>query len=557
MSSGRTTLPWPPQEPAPVTASGDHKPLTVLLIDDDAVDRLAVRRALDATGLAANIEEVSDSEGALATMGARALDCVLLDYQLPGRSGLEVLREARRRGFDVPVVMLTGQNDPETAVTLMKAGAADFLPKAALSPDRLEAVVRSAVRLARAERALRQSQAWASTALRSIDDAVITTDADSRVTYLNRVAEELTGWSIADATGRPLVQVADVAPEGGGVGLHDRVLQVLTDRTSTSQADMVLRARDGRRVAVDVRIARIRADRIEGSARGGPGSAVGAVLALNDITERKAAEVALEEARADAERARAEAEAANHAKSEFLATMSHELRTPLNAIGGFTQLIADGIYGPIEARQSEALSRIKRAQELLLGLINAVLNFAKVQSGHVPLTLADFDLRSALEDVRALVMPQMRAKDLTFGIEPADARPLSVHADREKVQQIMLNLLTNAAKFTTSGGRVAISWASDGDVVRVSVIDTGVGIPTDRIGLVFEPFVQLGSDRTTVGQGTGLGLAISRELARSMRGELTVRSQIGVGSTFMLSLPATAPPAPSLSGGASAARARR
>lgn len=540
MSTLRTTLPWPPREPVTDTldSASAGQPLTILLVDDDAVDRMAVRRAIGATALGATIEEASDSEGALAALAARPFDCLLLDFRLPGRSGLELLREARRRGFDVPVVMLTGQGDPETAVALMKAGAADFLSKAALSPDRLEAVVRSAVRVARAERALRQSQAWASTALRSIGDAVITTDADGRVTYLNRVAEELTGWSVSDAAGRPLVQIADVAPEGGGAALHERVVQVLTDRTSASQADMILRARDGRRVAVDVRIARIRADRIDGTNRGAPGSAVGAVLALHDITDRKAAEAALEDAREDAERARAEAEAANHAKSEFLATMSHELRTPLNAIGGFTQLIADGIYGPVESRQSEALGRIKRAQELLLGLINAVLNFAKVQSGRVPLALGDFDVRSALEDVRALVMPQMRAKQLTFTIAQPQEPPLAVRADREKVQQIMLNLLTNAAKFTPAGGRVTVEWEPAGETVRVSVTDTGIGIPADRIGLVFEPFVQLGSDRTTVGQGTGLGLAISRELARSMGGELTTHSQVAVGSTFTLSLPA-------------------
>jgi PAS domain S-box-containing protein len=537
--TGRSTLPWPPRDPdGPIGSPGaGHPPLAILIVDDDAVDRMAVRRAIVATGLGATVEEAEDAEVALAALTALPIDCALLDYQLPGRTGLELLREIRRRGLDVPVVMLTGKNDPETAVALMKAGAADFLPKAALSPDRLEPAIRNAVRVTRAERALRESQAWASTALRSIGDAVVTTDAHGRVTYLNRAAEELTGWLAADASGRPLVEVADVSPEGGGVALHERVAQVLADRTSASQGDMVLRARDGRRVAVDVRVARIRADRIEGAAPGGPGGTVGAVLALHDITDRKGVEAALEEARSDAERARAEAEAANHAKSEFLATMSHELRTPLNAIGGFTQLIADGIYGGVEPRQTEALGRIKRAQELLLGLINAVLNFAKVQSGHVLLEIADFDARSVLEDVRVLVLPQMHAKQLAFTVGTASDPTLAVHGDREKVQQILLNLLSNAAKFTAPGGRVIVEWTRTGDLVHVAVTDSGIGIPADKLNLVFEPFVQLGSDRTTIGQGTGLGLAISRELARSMHGDLAANSTMGVGSTFTLSLP--------------------
>jgi signal transduction histidine kinase len=268
---------------------------------------------------------------------------------------------------------------------------------------------------------------------------------------------------------------------------------------------------------------------------------VGVVVALHDITDRKGAESALEDARRDAERARREAEAANHAKSEFLATMSHELRTPLNAIGGFTQLIADGIYGTVDARQTEALARIKRAQELLLGLINAVLNFAKVQAGHVTLELADFGIVQMMEDVRVLVLPPMQAKQLTFTIGAASDADAVVRGDREKVQQILLNLLSNAAKFTAPGGRVVVEWRRPGDVVHVTVTDTGIGIPPDKLNLVFEPFVQLGSDRTTVGQGTGLGLAISRELARSMHGELSATSEPGAGSVFTLSLPAAGP----------------
>ncbi|HEY7878161.1 MAG TPA: ATP-binding protein [Gemmatimonadaceae bacterium] len=540
--TGRSTLPWPPREPAGgapgQSPGGEQAPLRLLVVDDDAVDRMAVRRAIAATGLVATVEEAPDAETALAVLTALPSDCVLLDYQLPGRSGLELLKDIRRRGLDVPVIMLTGRSDPETAVELMKAGAADFLSKSVLAPDRLGPSIRNAVRVSRAERALRESQAWASTALRSIGDAVVTTDAHGRVTYLNRVAEELTGWAAGDASGRPLVEVADVSPEGGGVALHERVAQVLADHTSASQGDMVLRARDGHRVSVDVRVARIRGDRIDGAGGGSPATAVGVVVALHDITDRKGVEAALEEARADAERARAEAEAANHAKSEFLATMSHELRTPLNAIGGFAQLIADGIYGSVEPRQTEALGRIKRAQELLLGLINAVLNFAKVQAGHVSLDVADFGIRPVLEDVRVLVLPPMQAKHLEFTVGEASDAQASARGDREKVQQILLNLLSNAAKFTSPGGRVTVDWRRVGDMLNVTVTDTGIGIPSDKINLVFEPFVQLGSDRTTIGQGTGLGLAISRELARSMNGDLSATSEPGTGSAFTLSLPA-------------------
>jgi PAS domain S-box-containing protein len=523
-------LVWAGETPA----THAERAVSVLLISPNETDRAAVHRALNGMALTANVEELPIADGAVAALRTRGFDCVLLDQDLPGHAGLDMLRDLRRFGLDIPVVMLTGPNDPETAAALMKAGAADFLPKTSLSSDRLEAAVRTAVRLFRVERALRASQTWASTGLRSISDAVITTDATGRITYLNRAAEELIGWTSASAVGHPLGEVANVIPDGDGTPLDERLNTVLDGRATLSAGDMVLRGPGGRRVPVDVRLARIRADRAEGEST--VAAALGTVVVLRDITDRKAAEAALEWARADAERARAQAESANRAKSEFLATMSHELRTPLNAIGGFTQLIADGIYGPLEPRQAEALRRIKRAQELLLGLINAVLDFAKVQAGRVPLAITDFDVQGVLDDVRALVLPQMLGKALTLELPSLGGEPIFVRADRDKVQQILLNLLSNATKFTARGGRVTLGWTVEAQTVYVTVTDTGVGIPVERLEAVFEPFVQLGSDRTTIGQGTGLGLAISRELARSMGGELTAVSELGVGSVFTLAL---------------------
>jgi PAS domain S-box-containing protein len=513
-----------------------ERALSILLVTSDKPEGGVARRALDSMTLTATIQEMSSADGAIAALRSRTFDCVLLDQQIPGHGGLEMLRELRRL-VDVPVVMLTGSSDPETAAALMKAGATDFLPKTALSPNHLEVTIRAAVRLHRAERALKASQTWASTALRSISDAVITTDARGSITFLNQAAEELIGWTSASALGRPLGEVADVVPDSDGLPLDERLKHVLSGHSVVSQADMVLRGPGGRRVSVDVRLARIRADRAEGATA--PLAALGSVVVLRDITDRKAAEAALEWARADAERARAQAESANRAKSEFLATMSHELRTPLNAIGGFTQLIADGIYGPLEPRQSEALRRIKRAQELLLGLINAVLDFAKVQAGRVPMAITDFDVQGVLDDVRALVLPQMLGKALILEVPALGGDPVFVHADRDKVQQILLNLLSNAIKFTARGGRVTLGWTAEAQTVAVTVADTGVGIPVERLEPVFEPFVQLGSDRTTIGQGTGLGLAISRELARTMGGELTLVSEVAVGSVFTLALPRT------------------
>ena len=241
-------------------------------------------------------------------------------------------------------------------------------------------------------------------------------------------------------------------------------------------------------------------------------------------------------ARREAETARTEAEAANQAKSEFLATMSHELRTPLNAIGGYVELLEMGIRGPVTDAQREDLRRIRMSQQHLLGLINDVLNFAKLEGGHLHFDLADVPLHETLASVEPLVAPQLRRKGIRYDYAPCDTA-LTAHVDREKVLQVLLNLLSNAIKFTAPGGRITLACAADDDTVRVTVTDTGCGIPPEKVARVFEPFVRVDSAYTRTTEGTGLGLAISRNLARAMEGDLTVTSVPDEGSSFTLELP--------------------
>ena len=234
-------------------------------------------------------------------------------------------------------------------------------------------------------------------------------------------------------------------------------------------------------------------------------------------------------------RARELAEEANRAKTQFLATMSHELRTPLNAISGYAELLSLGLRGPTTPEQQEDLARIMRSQRHLLSVINDILNFARLEAGHVEYHMTNVPLSTLLGDLESLIRPQLAAKRLEFICDAVPNGTL-VQADTEKVRQVLLNLLANAVKFTTPGGRIRVSSDYDDARVHIHVADTGIGIPADRRAAIFEPFVQLHRTLAQPAEGTGLGLAISRDLARGMRGELSVDSKPGAGSTFTLTL---------------------
>ena len=310
-------------------------------------------------------------------------------------------------------------------------------------------------------------------------------------------------------------------------------------------------------------------------------------LALLEELARRLA-VTLERAQllSEAQRARHDAEHANRAKSQFLATMSHELRTPLNAILGYTDLLDAGIGGTLADPQLRYVERVRASGRHLLGLIDDVLDFAKLEAGTLAVAREPVVLRETFAAADALVRPQSRARQVHLAIAepPSTVRYLG---DEERVRQVLVNLLSNALKFTPAGGSVSLEWrvwggsvnqrnpastshhptrppalvaASEPDDAARSLVppppqrpapehgwlcidvrDTGIGIPAHALDRIFEPFVQVDASRTRTAEGTGLGLAISRQFAARMLGDLTVASELGRGSAFALWLPLTPP----------------
>lgn len=234
--------------------------------------------------------------------------------------------------------------------------------------------------------------------------------------------------------------------------------------------------------------------------------------------------------------ARKEAEAANRIKSELFARLSHEFRTPLHAVSGYLEILQQNIHGGLNEEQRRDVERIHQAQEHLLTLVNMILDFAKLEGGPIELAMAEIPIEETLRGAEALVAPQFGKKGVRYIHRKGDPR-LTVFADREKVQQILVNLLANAVKFTAPGGTVELEWRIEEDNLLVRVRDTGAGVPPDKIDQIFEPFVQLRAPGSVPSGGTGLGLAISRDLARAMGGDVTATSTYGIGSIFTIVLP--------------------
>jgi PAS domain S-box-containing protein len=280
---------------------------------------------------------------------------------------------------------------------------------------------------------------------------------------------------------------------------------------------------------------------------------------------------ALERARlyAAAENARATAELANAAKSQFLATMSHEIRTPINAIQGYAQLLEFGIAGPITDQQRTYLARVAGSAEHLLGLINDVLDLAKVDAGELRVAREPALVGAALGTALDLTGPQAAARGVRLVDQCASSADISYMGDEHRVRQILINLLSNAIKFTSTGGTVTITCGTapempsevggtgGGPWAYVRVTDTGIGIAPEELRNIFDAFHQVERGHTRTRGGTGLGLTISLRLARLMGGEVTIASTVDVGSTFTLWLPAEPETAAARADGAHAVRAPR
>ena len=468
---------------------------------------------------------------------ASGIGALLIAEEALGRRDRELLLEslsAQPKWSDVPLVLLlaagelTGGLNPSVRA-IVQRGNVTLLERpvrVATLTSALEAALRgrarqfemrdAVARRAQSEEDVRGSEERLRAAVEAAPYPLMVHADDGSVIHLSRTWTELTGYRPTELTS--VAAWAERAYPGGGEAARE-LSRANTNPVDTDTWEREVRtASGGRRLwsfhSADLGLMR-------------DGRALRLIAAV-DVTETRRL--------VENERTlRQEAQDANMAKMQFLATMSHELRTPLNAIGGHVQLMELGILGPVTEKQAEALARVRRAESHLLGLINDVLNFAKIEAGRVTFNVQSVTLETLFEGMDALIEPQVRGKGLSY-TRLSQCDGLCICADVEKARQVLLNLLSNSVKFTAAGGSIVVDCERDKDMVRISVKDTGIGIAPDVLESMFEPFVQVRQQYDTTNEGTGLGLAISRDLAQAMDGDLEAESTPGRGSTFTFKL---------------------
>src|ERR1035437_1910905 len=365
--------------------------------------------------------------------------------------------------------------------------------------------------------------------LGSIGDAVMATDAEGRVTYLNVIAEQLTGWTFPQASGRPAEEVFRIISEETRQSSISPIKETLARGTIQSLANhTILIGRDGSECAIADSCAPIH-DR--------EGLVFGAVLVFRDVTERMEIERGLKKAHDDLNTLATELKRAARAKSDLLGNMSHELRTPLNSITGFSEVLYDGTFGPLNDKQKNYVTNILTSGQHLLLLINQILDLAKVESGKMKVALSRLPMKDLLNGISLLLADTVGKKKLHMQLEIAADLP-DIEADELKVKEIVYNLLSNAVKFTPEGGKIGMRAKKTGSDIEVTVWDTGVGIAVENMDKIFEGFFRVDTPFSRVTEGTGLGLPLSRKLVELHGGKLSVESMgLNKGTSVKFTLP--------------------
>ena len=535
--------------------------LKILIVDDDDVDRMAVKRALKATGLGATVVEAEDAEGALKLLERDRFDCTLLDYRMPGSDGLDVVRRAREKGLLVPFIMLTGFGDEQTAVELMKAGAADYIPKSSLTAERLSLSLRGVLRVHQAEieasKADVELRRYANQ-LRSVAQAAIEINSTLAVDAMLQATTE-NARRILSARYAETRLTVDAQPSGAALEAQQAMWRASAPQEDEQELTSWADATRDEMPGITPEILAMLAANPDADLPGIPGFHVpntitadfsgrdGKLLGTIQAWDKKdnaefdevdqavltqlaqLASVALENARLF----RA-AQDATRARDDLVAIVSHDLRNPVHTIHMAASFLLD--IAPKDDRRVQArrqLEVIQRSATRANRLIQDLLDVARIQAGGLAVDPVPVDVQSLLHEAQESATPLASAAQLAVECA-APERPMVVASDRERVLQVFSNLIGNAIKFTPKGGRIRLLACGEGNEVRFTVADTGPGIPPEHLDHVFDRYWQA---KSTAKLGAGLGLSIAKGIVEAHGGRIWVESPPGSGAQFNFTLP--------------------
>ncbi|MFM2194846.1 MAG: hypothetical protein RL092_446 [Bacteroidota bacterium] len=500
--------------------------IRIFLVDDDEIDAMSFERALRKSGLNFLLTHCKDANQAMDEIHRVDYDCVFLDYQLPGFDGLVLLKKFKEAGITAPIAVMTSQGDEKIAVEMMKAGAFDYFPKAEVNPENMLKIVRAGMRLRemeiqklQAEKALKENNTKLNAILESTNALVFSIDSNLNYTTFNTIYKKIVCNLFGTEPFLGLPAVDSFTIESNRKLISDCFQRVLKGEHLSITEEFG-----------DPENKSNYYDLLFNPIVGEDGKINGVVVYGQDITDRKKVEWEILESKLEAERTA-------KAKSEFLSNMSHEIRTPMNAIIGLSELL---LKEHLTDKQHENMKSIKYSADNLLVIINDILDFSKIESGKVEFENINFDIFLKIQEIRKTFIFKAEEKGIALKFRVDEKIPQFVVGDPFRLNQILLNLLSNAVKFTKEGTvSLLVSMVADkGENVtlKFDIIDTGIGIPKDKLASVFESYTQAYTDITRRFGGTGLGLAITRQLVTMQGGQINLDSEIGKGTTFSVQL---------------------
>lgn len=474
---------------------------SILVVDDEERIRDACKMVLEEEGY--QVELAENGELGLRMIEEKHFDVILLDLMMPVLSGLDVLPNLTERHPDTAVIVITGYATIEHSIEAMKKGAFDFIPKP-FSPDQLRAVVAKSIKYTRALQDISDSKSRLRVMVNRLLDGVLTTDANKKVVLANPAFLHMVGFSGERARG---MKVEDVVQEQAIQKIIDETLAMPDATIAETYREISLPdpGNDSDRV-VSVHCSPFRSR---------TGQTLGTTTVLHDITAVKEMD---------------------RMKSDFVSMVSHEIRSPMNSLLAQLKILLDGLAGDITTKQREILQRASGKINNLVNLASELLDLAKIEAGMVGQEMTDLHLPPVLKEQVDFHLASAQEKDIEIELEVPSNLP-GIVADRQGIDEVLTNLITNAIKYSPSGSKILVAGGEESGAVSIKVSDTGYGIPEEDLAEIFNRFHRVKDKNTREIHGTGLGLAIVKSIIDAHQGSIRVESILEQGTTFTIILP--------------------